>query len=86
MNRYEAILSNLYEAKRQARLLQSEMTAQSGYDPDIRILEQWIEGVDDIINGNGRERQPIRNSLQGFIVGDDSLSARITRSLTSQEN
>lgn len=83
MNRYEAMLSNLYEAKRHARLLQSEMTAQGGYDPDIRILEQWVAGVDDIINGSGRERQPIRNSLQGFTVGDDSLSSRITRSLAS---
>ena len=83
MNRYKSILSNLYEAKRHARLLQSDMTAQGGYDPDIRILEQWVESIDDIIDGGGRDRQPIRNSLQGFTVGDDSLSARITKSLAS---
>lgn len=83
MNDYEEIYAHIEQAKEAAYRLKRNLERDGGYEPDVRIVEHWIGGLNEVIFGGLSPRPPIRNCVKRFVEGDEPLGERITKRLNA---
>jgi hypothetical protein len=83
MNDYEQIYAHIEQAKEAAYRLKRQLERHGEYDPDVRIVEHWIGGLNEVLFGGLSPKPPIRHCVKRFVEGDDPLGERITKRLNA---
>ena len=83
MNDYEQIYAHIEQAKEAAYRLKRQLGRDGSYGPDVRIVEHWIGGLNEVLFGGLSPKPPIRHCVKRFVEGDDPLGERIPKRLNA---